>query len=169
MHPIEVQEALSGMVLLLDTREQDTLRLRARLRQAGCPVERKKLDFGDYSAKVPLPGGEWYDLSGEVAIERKMNLDELCQCFTHDRKRFVREFERAQAAGGKIYLLVENASWEKVYAGSYRSQMLPRSLIASILAWLVRYNCQLILCREETSGYLIRDILYREIKERLSS
>ena len=169
MHPIDVFSTLETMSILVDTREQPTQRAQRRYKQFGCKWERHKLDFGDYSAVFTLPDGSLFSLKSIVSIERKQSLDELCQCFTHDRKRFVREFERAQAAGGKIYLLVENASWEKIYAGSYRSQMLPRSLIASILAWLVRYNCQLILCREETSGYLIRDILYREIKERLSS
>jgi hypothetical protein len=45
--------------------------------------------------------------------------------------------------------------------------MKPKALIASMLAWLARYNCQLIFCRAETSGRLIFDVLYREAKERL--
>ena len=169
MHPLEVQDALDSMVILLDTREQDTDRLRARLRQTGRPFERKKLDFGDYSAKVLLPNGVWYDFSREVVIERKMSLDELCQCYTRDRDRFEREFKRAQNAGAKVYLLVESASWELIYSGNYRSKMLPKSLVASVLAWLARYDCQVLLCKAETSGKLIKDVLYREVKERLTA
>ena len=167
MHPLDVKDALDSLVILLDTREQDTGRLRTRLMQTGRPFERKKLDFGDYSAKVLLPSDIWHDFSKEVVIERKMSIDELCQCYTRDRPRFEREFERAQGAGAKIYLLVENASWEMVYAGKYRSQMTSPALVASVLAWLARYECQVIFCKAETSGYLIRDILYREVKERL--
>ncbi len=77
------------------------------------------------------------------------------------------EFERAREAAAKTYLLVEGASWEKAYAGFYRSRMNPDSLVASLTAWLTRYNCQLIFCEPETSGRLIRDLLYRELKERL--
>ena len=162
MHPVEVKAALESMVCLVDTREQDTPRLRARLREIGCPWERKKLEFGDYSVKC-----DSMDLSTSIAIERKMNLDELCNCYCRERKRFEREFERARQSGAKVYLLVEDGSWEDAYSGKYRSRMSPESLVASIQAWLARYNCQVIFCRQHTTGKLIHDILYRELKEAL--
>ena len=98
-----------------------------------------------------------------------MHLDELCNCFCKDRKRFEREFERAKKAGAKVYLLIEDASWEQAYNGKYRSRMAPASLVASMQAWLARYNCQIIMCKQETSGKLIHDILYRELKEHLEA
>lgn len=162
MHPVEVKNALESMVCLVDTREQDTPRLRARLKDMGCQWERKKLDFGDYSVKCDI-----LDLSGNVTVERKMDLDELCNCYCKDRKRFEREFERAKQSGAKVYLLVEDGSWEDAYSGKYRSRMSPESLVASIQAWLARYNCQVIFCQPQTTGRLIRDILYRELKEAL--
>ena len=164
MAPHEIEEALKGMVVLVDTREQDTARLRVRLKDMKCEYERCKLDFGDYSAKIPI-NGEWHTLN--IAVERKMDLSELAQCYCNGRKRFEREFERAQTAGAKIYLLIENATWEDAYSGNYRSKMNPQSLIASILAWLSRYRCQVIFCRQRTSGRLIYDILYREAREYL--
>ena len=167
MNPFEIDEALDGMVVLVDTREQDTPRLRARLKQMNCPSERMKLDFGDYSAKFPLPNGEWFSLADKVVIERKMHIDELCNCYCQSRQRFISEFVRAAEAGAKIYLLVENTSWEQVYTGKYRSKMRQTALVASILAWSARYNCIPIFCKAETSGKLIKDILYREGKERM--
>ena len=152
------------MVCLVDTREQDTPRLRARLK-AMPQWERKALSFGDYSARFTLPGGEELTLEGRVHIERKMSIDELCQCYTHDRDRFEREFQRAKDAGAKLYLLIEAATWESIYTGRYRSLMRPTALVASILAWLARYDCQILFCKPETTGNLIRDILYREGKE----
>ena len=162
MHPVEVKRQLSNMVCLVDTREQDTVRARKRLDSIGLPIERVTLPFGDYSARC-----ECLDLRNSVSIERKMSLDEIAHCYCQDRKRFEREFERARTSNAKIYLLIENANWEKAYAGVYRSQMKPESLIASMTAWLARYNCQILLCQEETSGQLIHDVLYREMKERL--
>ncbi len=167
MHPVEVQDALDGAVLLLDTREQDTDRLRSRLFQIKLPYEREKLDFGDYSAKFPLPDGGWYDMSRDVAIERKMDLDECCQCFTRGRQRFEREFERAKASGAKIYLLVEDASIDNILKQHYRSKMGAFALLASFFAFLARYDCQLIMCSHYISGIVIREILKREGKERL--
>lgn len=169
MNPFEVSRALKNLTLIVDTREQDTDRLRRRIRQTGLSFVRQKLDFGDYSAKTTLDNGTEFDISSSVSIERKMNLDELCACYCKGRKRFTREFERAKSAGAKVYLLIENANWEKAYSGSYRSKMSPQALTASLFAWLARYNCQIIFCKEETSGKIIREILYREMKERLEN
>lgn len=169
MNPFEVSRALKNLTLIVDTREQDTDRLRRRIRQTGLSFVRQKLDFGDYSAKTTLDNGTEFDISSSVSIERKMNLDELCNCYCKGRKRFTREFERANSAGAKVYLLIENANWEKAYNGSYRSKMSPQALTASLFAWLARYNCQIVFCKEETSGKIIREILYREMKERLEN
>lgn len=157
--------ALNGMVCLVDTREQDTPRLRARMRQIGCNCEREKLDFGDYSAKFPLPNGDW--IKCPAAVERKMSIGELATCYCKGRDRFTREFERAKDADCKLYLLIENASWEDAYSGNYRSRMAPQALVSSILAWLARYDCQVLFCSPSTTGKLIHDVLYREGKQAL--
>lgn len=167
MHEFEIEQALSNMVLLIDTREQITSRLEERLESAGLPWIRQKLDFGDYSAKCDL-----YDLSREVVIERKMNLDELAMCFGTQRKRFEREFLRAQEAGAKVYLLVENASWDVLHSeDSYKmrchSRYSAKAMIASLTAWMARYNMRVIFCNEHNSGKLIKQILFREMKEKL--
>ena len=159
----EMLSALEGMVCLVDTREQDTPRLRRRLKQIGVPCRREKLDAGDYAASFPLPDGTW--ITAPVVIERKMNLDELAACYCRSRARFQREFERAKAAGKKIYLLVEGGSWEDLYAGHYRSKMNPKSFVNSLLAWLARYDCQILFCEPQTTGQLIHDTLYREGKQ----
>lgn len=167
MDNFEIDRALKTFTILVDSREQDTPRSRERYRAFGFPYEHCKLNFGDYSAKVTDDSGKEITLQNRLSVERKMNLDELCNCYCRDRKRFEREFLRAKDAGAKIYLLIENANWELAYAGRYKSQMNANALIASMTAWLARYNCQLIMCKEETSGKLIKDLLYREMKEYL--
>ena len=167
MNYFDIQTALENIIILVDTREQDTPQARKRLEGMNLPYERQKLDFGDYSAKCRVSENEEIDFSDVFAIERKMSLDELCGCYCRSRERFTREFERAREKNAKLYLLIENATWENVYAGKYRSKMSANALTASMLAWLSRYNCQLIFCKSETSGKLIGDIIYREVKERL--
>ena len=169
MHPIDIQNALDAARVICDTREQPTPRLKTRLEQIGLPVDRKALSFGDYSIFCPLPNGETFDLSNKCVIERKQSADELCQCFTHDRARFEREFERAKDADARVYLLLENTTPEMLYAGKYRSQMKPTALIASLFAWMARYDCRVVMCKSEISGKIIHDILYRELKERLTA
>lgn len=169
MHPIDIESTLKTMKIVIDTREQDTEQSKRRYADFGVPWERGKLDFGDYSAVFTLPDGTEFSLKDKASVERKMDLSECCGCFTHDRPRFTREFERAKAVNAKIYLLIEDGSFRKAYNGIYKSQMKPQALIASIFAWLARYNCQIIMAEKELSGRIIHDILYREAKERLTN
>ena len=167
MHGFEIDTVLKTLTVLVDTREQPTPQLKKRIKDMGVPAVRRKLDFGDYSAAVTLSDGSEYSLEKTVCIERKMDIDELCGCFCKGRARFTREFERAKKAGAKTYLLVEGASWEKIIRHNYMSLMVPNALVASITAWMARYNCIIIFCTPDISGKLIKDILYREMKERL--
>lgn len=166
MHPFEIEQALKTFTILIDTREQPTERLKERVKVMGVPTRREKLNFGDYSAEVTYED-ETISLKEKVCVERKMDIDELCSCYCQERARYTREFERAKEAGARIYMLIENASWEKMYSGNYRSLMNPNSLTASVIAWLARYECIPIFCKSRTTGWLIKDILYREMKERL--
>ena len=99
MNHFSVNAALKTMGVYVDTREQDTIRARKRIQTIGLPIQRKALPFGDYSAYCTLPNGEDYSLENLVSIERKMNLDEIAMCYTRERPRFKREFERARDAG----------------------------------------------------------------------
>ena len=65
-------------------------------------------------------------------------------------------------------MLIENASWEKVISGKYRSKMSPNALMASMTAWMARYDTQIVMCDEIISSVMIREILFREVKERLA-
>lgn len=165
MHPIDIKNTLDSMVIQVDTREQDTPKLRKRLEAMGHPYERVALSSGDYSAAFLLPDQERYSLANRVAVERKMSLDEICGNYTRGRGRFSREFQRMADNGGKLHIIVENGSWEKVLDGEYRSLLSPAALSASLLAWEARYGAQLHFCKPATTGVLIAKILYYEMKE----
>jgi len=166
MEGYEIEEILQSMVILVDTREQPSARAEKRYKSFSAPYRRQKLDFGDYSAAYQI--GEEERLLN-VAIERKMNLEELSGCFTQSRDRFEREFERAKASGAKMYLLVENANWENLINGRYNTKYNPIAFFATICAWMARYNIIPIFCKAETSGRIINQILYRELKEVLKN
>ena len=151
MSPLEQKDVLETFKVLVDTREQKSKRAESRYRLFGS-FDRVKLDYGDYAYNAQLSGGQWLHPPGAaiypaVSVERKMSLDELAECFTWGRKRFQAEFERATEHGARVYLLV--------------------AFEASLLAWQARYGFSLIFCKEETSGRLIKNILFRELKERL--
>ena len=172
LHPVELEEALQTFSILVDTREQPTERAIKRYQSFGVPYKRAKLEYGDYAYQYELNGEAVMNTAASVkcpvVVERKMNLDELAGCFTHDRERFKREFERAKEAGARVYLLVENGNFENLANGKYRSRLHPNAFLSSVLAWQARYDMRLLFCKEESSGRLIREILYRELKERLN-
>lgn len=174
MDIIEIQQTLDSISILVDTREQDTKRARSRYESFGVPYKRATLAYGDYAYNAVLPDGhQIYDpgrtIMPQCVVERKMSLDELANCFTHSRDRFRREFERAKEAGARVYLVCENASWENLINGKYRSRFNPNAFVASITAYMARYGMTLIFCKEESSGRIIKEILYRELKERLEN
>lgn len=165
LDPIEAEECLKQMVFCVDTREQPTQNLEKRLAYLQ-PNVRETLNAGDYTAKTLLPDGTWF--YAPAAVERKMSLTEIAGNFTRERERFRAEFNRAREHGTRLYLLIEQASWEAAYAGAYRSKLKPQSMIASLLTWSARYGCMVTLCeRPDTGGKLIRDILHYEMREAL--
>lgn len=166
----EAEQYLESFRVVADTREQNTARARKRFKALGL-VERATLSFGDYCGNLDINGAPIYDVSSTITpqccVERKMSLDELAMCFTRGRDRFRREFQRAEAAGAKVYLLVEGGSYEDIIAHRYRSKFASNAFLASLTAWTIRYNITPVFCHPETSAALIREILFRDMKERL--
>ena len=170
----EERAILKQMGVLADTREQVWDHVKDALEAAGCPVERGKLDQGDYTAFVPMsafPGFQdvegTYSLQDEVVVERKANLDEIAGNFTTGRDRFEREFIRAKSKGIKVFLLIENASWADILSHNYRSQLSPKSLMGSLLSWQAKYNVSIVFCRPEETGRILYSTLYYWLKARL--
>lgn len=171
MNHIEVAEALASFQILVDNREQGTPRAIERYNSFGVPYSRTTLNYGDYCGIIAIDGTPIYDTAKAVkaccVIERKMSLDELAMCFTRGRDRFRREMERATANGATVYLLIENGSYEAIINHRYRSKYNSNAFLASLTAWTVRYNLRTVFCKADTSGALIKEILYRDMKERL--
>lgn len=71
----------------------------------GVIIERKKLDYGDYIRADGL---------SNIAIDTKMNLQEMCGNLGKDHERVVREVERAKLDGFRLVFLVE-------VGGNYKS------------------------------------------------
>lgn len=172
MTHFEEMQILESMEILVDTREQRTAKAEQRYNSFGVPYSRATLSYGDYTANFTLlDGGKLYDISKTInpicIVERKMNLDELAQCFTHSRERFEKEFHRATANNCFIHLICEDGSYEKIEGHKYKSKFPPKSFLASITAWERRYNIHFHFCSSLESGHLIKEFLYRDMKERI--
>ena len=157
----ELNEELKKLSIICDTREQDR-HVSEWLEKNKIPTITRKLDTGDYSCQL----GE-QSFERDVIVERKHNLDEICGNFTVERERFEREFMRAKAYGTKVYLIIENASWSDIFIGNYRSKLNSKSLVGSLLSWMVRFNITVLFCRPEESARIIYGIFYYYAKEKL--
>ena len=157
----ELKEKLKELSVVCDTREKDT-HVEDYFKQKKIPQITRKLDVGDYSCQLG-------DVSFErdIVVERKHNLDEICGNFTAERERFEREFLRAKAYGTKVVLIVENASWSDIFIGNYRSKLNSKSLVGSLLSWMVRFNITILFCKPEESARIIYGIFYYYAKEKL--
>lgn len=158
----EILDQLRQMAVVADTREQVNGHITTYLKEKGVTIISRKLDIGDYACQIG-------DLSFErdFVVERKHNLDELVGNMTADRDRFEREFIRSKAFGTKVFLLIEDASWDDIILGNYRSKMQPKALRASLMAWQAQYNVTVIFCRHEHSPQMIHELLMYSARKEL--
>lgn len=158
----EITDLLKQMIIVCDTREQENGHVTGYFDKRKVAHTSRKLDTGDYSAMIGA-----MTLEHEVVVERKASLDELCGNVTVDRQRLADEFTRAKADGLKVFLLIENASWSDIFLHNYRSKLEPKSLIATLLSWQIRFNITVVFCKPGESGQIIHGILYYAAREAL--
>lgn len=163
----EIERMLRSIEILVDTREKKWDHIGAALEGMGCPIVRRKLDFGDYSFCYTLPDGSKRECCGSIAVERKACIDEVCGNFTYGRARFEREFQRAKESGAQVHLLIEGASWEKVEGHAYLSRLHPAALEGNLFSWAERYGLRLWFCQPPFSGKLIYQIFRYHLREEL--
>ena len=153
---------MKKLTIIVDSREQENQHLINYFDSKKIPYKVRKIDTGDYSAMI-----DDCTLEYQCVVEKKNSLDEIVGNFTANRERFEREFLRAKANGIKVFLVIENASWDDVFLGNYRSKFPPKSLLASLLSWQVRFNVTIIFCEPQNTGKLIHGILWYYAREEL--
>lgn len=162
----EIKSILKTLEVIVDTREKGNSHILEYLKSKKVPVESRALDTGDYSAAITVDGVK-LSIEDEVCIEKKNSIDEIAGNFTAERERFEREFLRAKAKGVKMYLFIENASYEKIIAHNYTSKTSPASLIASLLSWQIRFNITVVFCSKDTLPEILLNTLYYAARESL--
>ena len=139
--------------IIVDTREKDPFEFEG----SGLEVVREKLDAGDYGLK-----------GHKVAVERKSAADFVGTIAQEkNRRRFVKEMERAEESGTALTVVVE-ASWYGIHAACVkRSGMNPYRLLDSSMAISARFRVPFMFAtsRKEAQdmtlsilrGYLLGD------------
>lgn len=160
------------MLIFIDSREkQRAIRnIVKEFQEQGVKFVTNKLYVGDYqSAENP-----------RIVVDRKQNLNEICQNVCQDHDRFRRELTRAQEAGIKIIILIEHGKditclediifWEnprgivrKKVNGKWqtiKTKATTGETLYKILTTLQeKYGCEFQFCTKEETGRKIVEIL----------
>jgi len=116
-------------MIVVDTREQTPLVFTRLLSVAGT------LQSGDYS----FTGAE-----ETFAVERKSVEDLVMCCMGGNRERFQRELHRLR--GFRFKRLLVAGKREDIELGLYRSNIKPRSVLATIASFEARYDIPFVFC-----------------------
>ena len=160
----QLSDVIISMVILVDSREKKNQHILDYFISNGIKYRREALNSGDYSFECNLT-----QYNKTICVERKNSLSEIAGNFTSHRDRFVREFERAKINDTKMHIVLENATFRKIFNGSYRSQIQPQSMLASLLTWNIRYNTPIWFVTPNDSGEVIYNILKYELREKLKN
>ena len=168
------------MLIFIDSREkQRAIRnIVNEFQKQGVKFVTNKLYVGDYqSAENP-----------RIVVDRKQNLNEICQNVCQDHDRFRRELTRAQDAGIKIIILIEHGKditclediifWEnprgtvrKKVNGKWqtlKTKATTGETLYKILTTLQeKYGCEFQFCTKEETGKRIIELLGGCINEHL--
>lgn len=168
------------MLLLEDTRQQAGKHDLKHdwFEKHGIEIRRTKLWVGDYT----LPANQ------SICIDSKMAIAELINDVQKDHVRFRAELQRAQEAGIKLYIVVENESryadfrktvwnpsvrniddlnnWHnpRLYIKKNGKPVYPKAMPGTQLAKIChtmeeRYGCKFLFCKPDESAKLIIDLL----------
>lgn len=165
----EQKELLKSMVILIDTREKENDHIVQFLKRKKVKCISRALDFGDYSFYLPanpelsINRDIWFDK--EIVVERKASLTELAGNLTKERDRFEKELIRKKDA--IMSLLIENGSWANINQNIYRSEYKPVSFLATLYAYMARYNISIDFTSKELAGQFIYSKFYYYMREKV--
>jgi len=163
----ESKALLKSLTMVVDTREQKNQHITKYFTDKRVPFKVQKLDYGDYTAYIPknIELGVMRDiyLSDNINIERKANLDELAQNLTAGRTQIENEFLRSK--GSKLYLLVEDATWQDIQNKKYRCEYSPSAYMGTLRTFEARYDIRLNFTLSVNSGSFIHSVLFYHARE----
>lgn len=154
------------MVIVVDTREKLPNHITETLDDVEVKWERTKLNSGDYTAYIPKNEelGITEDIYADICIERKMNLNEICNNLTSNRARFKREFARKDK---DIIILIENNTYKDIVDKNYQNKVTPNSFLAALHSISIEYKVPFIFIDSSMSAVFIFKTLYYDLRHKM--
>lgn len=164
----EIKQIIDSMIILVDSREKKISHLLMYFKSNKIDFIEYKLDYGDYSFKIPknesLEILEDIYFTDEIAIERKANAEEISNNFADGRERFRKEFERSN---GVLRLLIEDSSYGNIANGKYDTKFPKDSFVGSLHSFQEKYNCPFFFTDKQHSGIWIYNTFKYYLRNKL--
>lgn len=127
------------LAITVDTREQRAFSFRSLFGRASFRLHRRGLREGDYAvdSMLHLPPEH------QIRIERK-SLRDLYGSVSRGRDRVERELDRLSVYG--FAAIVVEADWTQIFKPPFETKVHPRSVFATLVAWMQRYNVHVCVC-----------------------
>lgn len=160
----EIKTLLKSVVILHDKREQNNAHIIEWLDKNKVAHKEKTLGAADYTCYLPANAelgilrDTYFD--DMICIERKGSLEELSGNMTENRERIKDEFGRIK---GRMYLMIEGATYEDILDGNYRTGYNPKSFIAGIKAYEAKYKFSTHFIKKDYAGAFIYQTLYYHV------
>lgn len=143
-------------MIVVDTREKKWDHIRKYFEANGIEFEIKKLDAGDYFSTD----------QGDVVVDRKQNLQELCGNLSKGNGniiRFINECRRAKEQGIRLVVLIEGTNCQTVKdVSGWKSKYTKHSgkwLTDKMFNLTVSYDVEWQFCKKNETAAKILEIL----------
>lgn len=143
-------------MIIVDSREKKWDHIRKYFEENGIEFEVKKLDVGDYFSTD----------QGNVVVDRKQNLQELCGNLSKgdcNIIRFTNECRRAKEKGIRLVVLIEGTACQNVKdVSGWKSKYSKHSgkwLTDKMFNLTVSYNVEWRFCKKSETAAKILEIL----------
>ena len=144
-------------MVLVDTREKSNKHILDFFESKKIAYKRIKLDYGDYSIMLPkLEGITTQDIyfTNDFVIERKEDIDELCNNLKEDAARLKKELAHLNMYQIRYWIYIEDLNFEEnLRQGNFRSSYDPYTLMQRLYKTIeAEYNTAIIPVSKKCIG-----------------
>ena len=154
MNNFDLENTLSTIVYIFDTREKKNDHIKAYFEKHGIQFKVQKLDEGDYQIEG----------NPNITVDRKQNMQEVYNCVVNDKSRFMKEVRRCYEKRIKLYVLIEHGGQIKSLADVPKwvpkyGTISSREIAERLYRLHISYGVEIIFCDKRSTGKRIVELL----------
>lgn len=161
-----IKKILSSMVIIIDSREKLPSYISNTFDKYKIKYIIKKCNSGDYESYIPKSDLIEDDIYSTIAIERKMNIEEIIGNLTTNRERFKREFKRKDK---DVIIMIEKGTYKDIVEKKYKNKVEPNSVLASLHSISDEFGLNFIFIDKEVAPLFIYKTMYYNLRNILKN